>query len=369
MSTNDNAIKISWYKVPVPRKTLQSLHQRSDGKGFLQAGGFLGLLALTGTAAWLTQDRLYLFLPILFLHGTFWTFLGPGRHELVHNSVFQSKLLNAIFLRLYCFLSWDSHVMYWASHFRHHKYTLHPPDDLEVELPYDLSLKSFLKTGFVDVGMFYKTLKGAIRLSLGKDEGTIPKQRSTNPNKAYPLESEWHMRLFPRENVEERHRLFNWARVLLIGHTSIVAVAIYFGLWALPLIVSFAGFYGGWLKYLCVVPQHAGLQDAVPDFRLCCRTIILNPFLRFLYFQMNYHTEHHMYPAVPCYNLAKLHRLIKHQMPDCPRGLWATWRQLLSIRKKQLAEPGYQYVPELPTDDATTAGEHAEREPVLLSAE
>lgn len=43
--------------------------------------------------------------------------------------------------------------------------------------------------------------------------------------------------------------------------------------------------------------QHAGLSDNVPDFRLCCRTMILNPFFRFLYWHMNYHTEHHMYAA------------------------------------------------------------------------
>ena len=35
--------------------------------------------------------------------------------------------------------------------------------------------------------------------------------------------------------------------------------------------------YGGWLRYLCNGTQHAGLQDDVPDFRLCTRTVLLNP--------------------------------------------------------------------------------------------
>ena len=94
MSTIDQHATISWQKVPVERETLRNLHLRSDWKGLLQAGGFLGLLALTGTAAWLASDRILLFLPLVFLHGTFWSFLSPGHHELVHNSMFQTKLLN-----------------------------------------------------------------------------------------------------------------------------------------------------------------------------------------------------------------------------------------------------------------------------------
>jgi fatty acid desaturase len=69
---------------------------------------------------------------------------------------------------------------------------------------------------------------------------------------------------------------------------------------------------------------------------------------------MNYHTEHHMYAAVPCYNLKKLHRLIKADLPECPHGLVATWRQILEILKKQRQDPKYQYVPVLPAPKSTT---------------
>ena len=348
VTTNRDSRRISWYRVPLERETLKELHERSDWKGLAQAGGFLALLGVTGTAAWLASDRILLFLPLLFLHGTFWAFLGPGRHELVHNTMFNTKFLNTFFLHVYSFLNWDSHVMYWASHDRHHKYTLHPPDDLEVELPYDLSLKAFLKAGFVDVWTFWSTLKGIIRLSLGKDEGTTPKRRTSDVTKNFPLESQWHLSLFPREEAERRRPLFNWARILLVGHVTLAVTAVYLGLWQLLLLVTFIPFIGRWLWYLCIIPQHAGLQDDVADFRLCCRTIILNPLLRFAYFHMNYHTEHHMYHAVPCYNLGKLHWAIKHELPDCPKGLMATWRELLVIKKKQAVYPEYQHVPKLP---------------------
>ncbi|MGY8902743.1 MAG: fatty acid desaturase, partial [Flavobacteriales bacterium] len=31
----------------------------------------------------------------------------------------------------------------------------------------------------------------------------------------------------------------------------------------------------------------------------------------FLYWHMNWHTEHHLYAGVPCYNLKKLHQAVK----------------------------------------------------------
>ena len=109
-----------------------------------------------------------------------------------------------------------------------------------------------------------------------------------------------------------------------------------------------AKMFGRWLQFLCNSAQHVGLVDNVPDFRLCCRTIYLNPIVQFLYWHMNYHTEHHMYAAVPCYRLGKLHRLIKDEMPWCPNGLRETWKHIGEVMERQAREPEYQYVAELP---------------------
>ena len=120
-----------------------------------------------------------------------------------------------------------------------------------------------------------------------------------------------------------------------------------------PVLVTFAPFYGGWLFFLCNNTQHTGVQDKVPDFRLCCRTIYLNPVVRFLYWQMNYHTEHHMYAAVPCYNLKKLHEAIRADMPPCPNGLIPAWKQIIAIMRRQEVDPTYQYVAPLPGSGKT----------------
>ncbi len=57
--------------------------------------------------------------------------------------------------------------------------------------------------------------------------------------------------------------MFTWARVILIGHALIVAVSLYFGWWMIPIVVTFAPFYGGCLQFLCNNTQHVGLQNAV----------------------------------------------------------------------------------------------------------
>lgn len=324
--------KIHWYRTPVERETLNALNQRSDWKGLQQTLGHLGLLALTGAAAWYAAANLAwpALILVLFMHGTFYAFLLNGFHELCHSTVFKSRWLNGFFLYLFSFLGWYNPVFFWASHQEHHKYTLHPPDDLEVVLPVELTLASFLKAAVVNPWGFYGRLKGVIRLSLGRIEG------------------KWEEILFPASDPAQRQRLFNWARILLAGHALLAAVSLYFGLWLIPVLITLAPFYGGWLLYLCNNTQHVGLQDNVPDFRLCTRTIILNPFVQFLYWHMNFHIEHHMYAAVPCYHLAKLHRAIEHDLPPSPVGLYATWQEIIAILRRQKVEPDYQHVPELP---------------------
>lgn len=324
--------KVVWYRSPVRREQLQTFNQRSDFRGFLQTGGYLGLLALTGCAAYFSAGRLPWPLVVLlfFFHGTCWAFLINGFHEFVHNSVFETKSLNWFFARVFAFLGWYNPYQFWASHTEHHKYTLHPPADLEVVLPADLSLKGFLKCAFVNPVGFWTTLSKSIRIARGK------------------LEGPWENALFPPTAVAEKRQLVRWSRLVLIGQAAIVVISLLLHLWLLPVVITLAPFYGGALHYLCNNSQHAGLQDNVPDFRLCCRTITLNPLLSFLYWHMHYHTEHHMYAAVPCYRLGELHELIRHDLPPSPNGLYATWKQIAGILREQRRNPAYQFVQQLP---------------------
>ncbi|HEY8667946.1 MAG TPA: fatty acid desaturase [Tepidisphaeraceae bacterium] len=342
-------LRVAWYRCPVGRENLRQLNQRSDIKGLLQTLGYLGVLATTGTAAFISAARWpwYATLGLLMLHGMCWAFMINGFHELVHESVFKTRWLNGFFLRILSFLGWYNHHQFWASHTEHHKYTLHPPDDLEVVLPVKLTLKSFLQGALVNPWGLWFVLKINIRYARGK------------------LEGPWEHALFDN-NPEKRRDLFRWSRIVLAGQATIVAVSILMHWWMLPVVTTLAPFYGGWLFFLCNNAQHVGLKDNVPDFRLCCRTITLSPIVQFLYWHMNYHTEHHMYAAVPCYNLGKLHRIIRPQMPPCPRGLYATWKHITEVLKKQRQDPTYQYVPELPP--APPRGEQASELPEAVEA-
>jgi rubredoxin len=74
----------------------------------------------------------------------------------------------------------------------------------------------------------------------------------------------------------------------------------------------------------------------------------LNPVLEFLYWHMNFHVEHHMYAAVPCYRLRNLHETIKHELPPALAGLAATWQEIIAIQYRQKQEPGYAHTQRLP---------------------
>src|SRR5262245_36327476 len=136
---------IRWYRVPIDKEDLRRLTERSDLKGWLQTGGFLGLLAGTGTAVMLAAGRLPwpVVVLMLFVQATFWAFLLNGFHELCHQSVFRTRRLNTFFVHVFSLLSWNNVYWFTSSHTRHHQFTLHPPRDLEVTQPVELTRRGF----------------------------------------------------------------------------------------------------------------------------------------------------------------------------------------------------------------------------------
>ena len=325
--------RIAWYRTRIDREVLASLNQRSNFLGALQTIGFVGTLVATGGFAWWVSlnGTWYAALCAFFLHGTCYAFIINGFHELVHSSIFRTQSLNVFFLYVLSFLGWYNPIHFWASHAEHHKYTLHPPEDGEVVLPYYLTLKGFLNGAFFDPIGGYQRIYGTIRRGFWGD---------LNPG--------WDQILFPPENIDGRRKLFRWDRIMTVGHGLLVVGSVYLGWWQLVALITLGSFYGGFLFLLCNNAQHIGLSDNVADFRLCTRTILLNPIVRFLYWHMNFHIEHHMYAAVPCYRLGRLHKEIEFDLPPSPHGLIATWREIINILKRQRIEPDYQFKPSLP---------------------
>jgi len=323
---------VSWYWIPVERETLAALSRKSNLLGALQTGGFLTTLALTGSLAWYSAGRWpwFVTLAALFLHGTAWAFLANGLHEFSHGTVFAAPGLNRFFLGIFGFLKWINPVLFWTIHGEHHKFTMYPEDEFEAASFRALTLRGYLAVAFVNLEGLHWSITTNVRHAFGR------------------FDQAWEARLFPASKPELRGQVARWSRLYLVGHATILIVAAYFQLWMLPVVISLPAFYGGALQWLCNQAQHAGLPGNVPDFRLCSRTVYLNRFLEFMYWHMNYHTDHHLYAGVPCYRLAQLHRVLKADMPDCPRGLIATWRGINAIFRKQKSDPRYQYYAPVP---------------------
>lgn len=329
--------RIRWYRTPIDKALFRELSQRSDLLGGLQTGGYVALYLLSAGAAlygamhwpWISV------VVLIFVHGIITAFSENGMHELTHNTVFRTNALNAVFVRVISFLGWLNFVTFNASHTRHHAYTLYSPDDQEVVLPFRLTVRDFVQQGFVDPRKLYTVLRDTIRSARGRFGG------------------EWELIALPESDPIRRQAAVRWARILLSGHGLIVVISIWFGWWMVPVVITLAPFYGSCLFFLCNNTQHIGMQDHVPDFRLNSRSFKLNAFLRFLYWQMNYHIEHHMYPGVPCYRLGRLNRAIANDLPCSTVGIVATWREIALILERQRFDPGYRHVPAFPKEHSS----------------
>ena len=344
-------LRVEWYRCPVGGPKLRELSRRSDLQGWYQAGGHLALFLLTGALTyffWLQQIWVGVVVG-LFFHGTVGTFLrGVAGHELVHGSVFRTKVLNKLFLYLFSLLGWWDVFDYASSHTYHHRYTLHPEGDREVLLPIKPTTgKTFLLQMFT-INIW--TQKGR---TFGRGGGLFPTIiatiRSAMAKAGSPdsSKSEWWNAL-NQDQPDQYRRSMWWSRAQLAFHGGVVIVSIVTGQWIWIFLLTVFSFIASWASYAVSLPQHCGLMDKVPDFRKSVRSMTLIPILEFLYWRMNWHLEHHMYAGVPCYNLKKLYQEVAHDMPE-PRTLRSAWREMLNTWNRQQADPDYQYDTPLPT--------------------
>ncbi len=147
----------------------------------------------------------------------------------------------------------------------------------------------------------------------------------------------------------EEHATIVWSsRLSLAVYASIIVLAAVLQSW-LPIVLTFgARIAGAWLQTIVSMTQHVGMPENVADYRLNTRTVYLNPLLRWLYCNMNYHVEHHMYPMVPFHALPRLHDRLRAQMPAPYPGLWSALREVLAVLWAQRRNPGYSVRRALP---------------------
>lgn len=313
-ATIDKPPRIRWVRSPVSKECMQGL-TKSDTLAWAQAGGHTTIWLSTGSAtvAAAVAGEWFWFAILLAAHGVVSSFLTNGIHELAHGTVFESERLNRLFLNAFCVIRWINPRAFWASHRRHHAFTLYPPYDLEVTVPSAITPAFFLRRALIDP----VTMIARVRLHWAYARGRLP--------------NAWDRAILDTPKLATRNQ--RWSQYLLAFHSLVLALSLATGQWAIFVVVSLTPGYGGLLFYLCNETQHSGMKGETPDFRESCRTIRLNPVLEFLYWRMNFHAEHHMYPNVPCYRLSELHREVRADLPSVKRGLLAVWREIFERQR------------------------------------
>ncbi len=327
---------ISWYRTKIDRSKLKELTEKDDLRAFIHAFSFFLIYIFTTTAALiLYQRQMWFWMAVAaYLHSVFLGFLGTGAavHELTHGTAFRRKRLNSFFLYLFSFLSWSSPVHFRESHHRHHRFTGFDGVDKEIK-PEPIPLRRTQVAGWFlfDWANFKRVLGTHIRYATGNTDADF---FAWSP-------------LFP-EGAKEREKLVKWSRFLLAGHGLLIVLFIYLKLWILIYTVNFGYFFASFLVHSCEMLQHSGFRRNVPDWRLNASTAEFGPLMSFLYWNMNYHCDHHMYAGVPFYKLPNLHEVLKPDIAEPIHGYWQGLVHLRQVGKRQKKNPEYRFIPRFP---------------------
>jgi len=310
---------IRWIKADVSKDDLKKFNERSNLKGLIQTFLFLLLIAITAsfTYYFFSQGFWILMVIGLYFHGMIYPHFGDGIHELTHNTVFSSKIMNKT-------ITWGFGVLYWAynpyfykiSHLRfHHKYTLYQNSDGEDVPNYvDLDFKPVFY-------LFFRVLRIKLMLQCLGRLLTLKPVSNGWRMRGYKLDK-WEKFVLEKATEKERKAVRNFAAFSLVFHLIFAVVCILTGYWFLIILITLAPFYGpGIHTHVCGVFQHACCEANNPDFRKVCNTVKLDSVSSILYWHMEYHTEHHMFASVPCYNLKKFSNHISDQMPEKERAI------------------------------------------------
>jgi len=328
--------RINFYRSPVDRELLRSLNERSDIRGLLQSLSHLIIyLGTTVLCLYFFLEKMWILMVLsCYLHSTFSNFLGieAAVHELSHKTPFKTRALNEFFYGLFSLLTWNNPVHFRESHRRHHQFTVFKGLDKEVVLsPAPFSGVDFFSWFTFDWKWFAMIMRGNWSYVRGRD---IPDTFFWDP-------------LFEK-NDPRRAAMILWTRLQFLFHITAIVVFALNGLWVLIYTVSCSYFFATFLRRSTGIVQHVGLKSDVPDWRVTCHTMLFGPFMRFFYWNMNYHVEHHTYAAVPFFNLRRLHKAIAADCPIPEKGYFRALGKILGLMRTQRKDPSWCYIPRMP---------------------
>ncbi|WP_421723839.1 fatty acid desaturase family protein [Bauldia sp.] len=314
-----------WYHTDIPRKRLKQLMRRSDGPAIRDTAIWLTAFIVSGVGAYLTWGTWWC-VPFFIVYGVLYGSSTDSRwHECGHRTAFRTQWMNDVVYQVASFMILREPAVWRWSHVRHHTDTLIVGRDPEIAAPRPPNLLKICLAffGLPQAKVYFSRLFHHAAGHLSDEE------------KTYIPEMEW-------------NRVYWTARVHVAIYVVVIGWSIAIGS-ILPLMfVGLPSFYGAWLYVLTGLTQHAGLQEDVLDHRLNCRTVYMNPIVRFLYWNMNYHIEHHMFPMVPYHNLPALHEEMKDDTPTPYSGFWEAYKEIIPTLIRQVKEPTYYAKRKLP---------------------
>jgi fatty acid desaturase len=288
--------------------TLRALSAPSNRAGALQAFSHVGAILANGMLLWFALGTWWS-VPLFMVQGVLLNFLYAGQHELSHWTVFRTHWLNEWVGRLFGFVLFYPRTFDQVQHFAHHRFTQNWARDGELaRAPYTLESYLLWMSG---VTYWYTRWRRILRFSLG--------------------------------HVSKRHgEMIREARWHLAGYASIVAVSVMarswmaVALWIAPMIAM------KFVHQLQNTIEHLGLthEDNVLANTRSTRT---NALMRWLAWQMPYHTAHHAFPGVPFHRLRELHEAIFTRRGVAPPSMtyWGFQRAALRALAGGRSEADY----------------------------
>lgn len=252
-----------------------SLTRRSDAPGLWHLGTHLGAIGLCGALIAIGVPFWWLLLPV---QGALIVFLFTLQHEATHKTPFAQGWLNEAAGHGVGFLILQPFVWFRYFHLAHHRWTSLEGQDPELQGAKPETLRGWV----VHVsGLPYWRSQAALLWRLARDR----ERQAFLPEGA-------------------RHRAVAEARLMLAGYAGVAVALVWWPVlvwvWLLPVVL------GQPFLRLFLLAEH-GDCPRVADMFLNTRTTFTTALVRWLAWNMPYHTEHHVAPLVPFHRLPALH--------------------------------------------------------------
>ncbi len=314
-----------WYQCQVPREKMRELLVRRDGPAIRDTILWFAVLIGSGILTWKLWGTWWAVLPYV-VYAVFYGTSSDSRwHECGHGTAFRTDWMNVAIYEIASFMVMRESVLWRWSHNRHHSDTIIVGRDPEIQVPRPPDIFAHFLSLFA-IGVYRIHFASLFRHAFGR----IPdRERSFIPE-------------------TEFHKLCRSARLYLTIYAVVIVAAIVWRSWLPIFLFVLPQLFGTWLMIIQNTPQHAGLAENVLDHRLNCRTVYMNPISRFIYWNMNYHVEHHMFPLVPYHALSRLHQVVKSDCPPAYPSILSAWREILPTVLRQRKDPAYHIKRRLP---------------------